>query len=320
MYKFATAFGVDIGRTGIRYGIVRYDGKVLYQRRLQYSRQRTREAVLRKLREGIRELIEVATRLEVNPLCIGLGTPGFVEIQSGKVLGAALHIRGWQDVPLGALVSSEIQLPAFVDNDATLQGYAEWLFGAAIDRENVLYVSLRSGIGAAIVVNRKLYRGNNNAAGEFGQMTINFKGKLNRLGTRGSLESYAGAGALVKHYNRLVKKHGHPDQVCKTAKPVFERFSQGEPLAREAVSKNAAFLGLGLANLVDIFSPGLIVLGGGMALGGEEYISMIRKEVDRHALKYCSDGLVIKTARLKDQAGFIGAAHYALERLDGKIP
>ena len=320
MYKFATAFGVDIGRTGIRYGIVRYDGKVLYQGHLQYSRQRTREAVLRKLRAGTRELIEVATRLKVNPLCIGLGTPGFVEIHTGKVLGAALHIRDWQDVPLGDIVSSEIQLPAFVDNDATLQGYAEWLFGAATDRENVLYVSLRSGIGAAIVVNGKLYRGNNNAAGEFGQMTINFKGKLNRLGTRGSLESYAGAGALVKHYNRLVRKHGLPDGICKTAKPVFEHFNRGEPLAREAVSENAALLGLGLANLVDIFSPELIVLGGGMAQGGEEYINMIRKEVDRHALKYCSDGLVIKTAKLKDQAGFIGAAHYALERLDGKIP
>ncbi|NOY37513.1 MAG: ROK family protein [Chlorobi bacterium] len=320
MYKYASAIGIDIGRTGIKYGIVRYDGMVLNHDRIQYNQRRNREAVLKKLITVVKEMLDYASDNKINPLSIGIGSPGFVDPQTGVILGAALHIRDWKDIPLGETISGRFGIPAFVDNDATLYGYAEWLFGAARNRENVLFVSLRSGIGGAIVVNGKLYRGNHNAAGEFGQMSINFRGARNKWGGRGTLESYAGAEALVKHYNRLVKKRGNGDLTVTTAKPVFDRFNQGERVAADAVRENAFFLGIGLGNLVNIFSPGLIVLGGGMALGGKQYISLIRESLVNHAMDNCVNDLKIITARLKEKAGFIGAAHYALERLDGKIP
>ena len=320
MYKYATAIGVDAGRTGINYGIVRQDGAVLWHNRIRYSKQRTKTAVLRKLFDVLDNVLAISAEQEINPLCVGIGTPGFVDLHAGYVRGMALHIRDWIDIPLAGMVQEKINLPVFVDNDATLYGYAEWMFGAARGQDNMIFISLRTGIGGAIIIHGKLYRGPNNTSGEFGQMTINFKGPRSKWGGRGPLEYYASSQALVDRYNRKIKKKGDPSKMVVSVIPVFDRFKAGEPEAVEVVKENARFVGIGLGNLVNIFAPSLIVIGGGMALAGEEYIGLIRKSVLENSLPACHEGLKILPAQLKYEAGFIGAGHFALSMLDGKVP
>ncbi len=320
MYKFATAIGIDVGRTDINYGIIRQDGAVMWRNRIRYSRQRNKTAVLRKLFDVVDDVLAYAAEHEINPLCIGIGTPGFVDLRSGFVRGAALLIRDWRDIPLARLVYEKTSMPVFVDNDATLYGYAEWMFGAARNVDDMIFIALRTGIGGAIVINRRLYRGANNASGEFGQMTINFQGPRSKWGGKGCLESYASAQALVERYNRRVKKEGKEEKMVSTTLPVFERFHAGEPAATETVKENARFVGIGLGNLVNIFAPRLIVVGGGMALAGEEYIHMIREATIENSISVCHEQLEVVPAELKHEAGFIGAGHFALAMLDGKVP
>ncbi len=320
MYKYATAIGIDVGRTGINYGIVRQDGEVLWRNRIRYSRQRNKTAVLRKLFDVVDDVLAYAAEQEINPLCIGIGTPGFIDLKSGFVRGAALLIRDWRDIPLAHLVYEKTALPVFVDNDATLYGYAEWMFGAARNVDDMIFIALRTGIGGAIVINRRLYRGANNASGEFGQMTINFSGPRSKWGGKGCLESYASSQALIERYNRRVKKEGEEEMTVTATLPVFERFHAGEPAAVEAVKENARFVGIGLGNLVNIFAPKLIVVGGGMALAGEEYIAMIREATLENSMSVCHEHLEVVAAELGHEAGFIGAGHFALAMLDGKTP
>ncbi|MCD6201256.1 MAG: ROK family protein [Bacteroidales bacterium] len=320
MYKFATAIGIEIGRTGINYGVVRQDGAVLWHNRIRYSRQRNKTAVLRKLFDVLDDVLAYTAEQEINPLCIGIGSPGFVDLNTGYVRGMALHIRDWLDIPLAAIVLEKTGFPVFVDNDANLQGYAEWMFGVARDVDDVIFITLRTGIGGAIIINKKLYRGNNNASGEFGQMTINFKGPGNIWGGRGSLESYASSKVLVEKYNKKIRKQGDTSRVVTSAIPVFERFKDGEPEAMAVVEENARFVGVGLGNLVNIFSPSLIVVGGGMSQAGDAYIELIRKATLENTIPFCQEGLKILPARLQYDAGFIGAGHFALSMLDGKIP
>ncbi len=320
MYKFATSIGIDLGRTGIRYGIVRQDGAVLWDNSIRYSRRRDKTAVLKKLYRVLEDVLDYAAGQGLNPLCLGIGTPGFVDLHTGYVRGVALHIRDWIDIPLADIIRERTGLPVFVDNDATLQGYGEWMFGAAREADDVIFITLRTGIGGAVIINRKLYRGHNNAAGEFGQMTVNFSGPRSKWGGRGSLESYASSRALVERYNRKVRKTGNGNRRVSSAFPVFERFKAGEPEAVEVVRENARYVGIGLGNLVNIFAPPLIVIGGGMALAGEEYINLIRKSVQENAIPPCREGLEIVPAQLKGEAGFIGAGHFALSMLDGRIP
>ena len=320
MYKFATAIGIDVGRTGINYGVVRQDGAVLWNNRIRYSRLKNKTSVLRKLFDVLDDVLAFTAEQGINPLCIGIGSPGFVDLDTGYVRGVALHIRDWIDIPLADLVRKKTGFPVFVDNDATLQGYAEWMFGAARGENDVIFITLRTGIGGAIIINRKLYRGRNNTSGEFGQMTINFSGIRSKWGGRGSLESYASSHALVDRYNRKMKKAGQEDRLVTSAIPVFERFKTKETEAIEIVEENARFVGIGLGNLVNIFSPALIVIGGGMALAGESYLNLIRKATYENSLPVCHEGLKILPALLKYEAGFIGAGHFALAMLDGKIP
>ncbi len=322
MYKYATAIGIDIGRTGINYGIVRQDGAVLWQNRIRFSRQRNKTAVLRKLFDVIDDALAFTSEQGINPLCMGIGSPGIVDYTRGYILGAALHIRDWKNIPLAEIVHEKIGLPVFVDNDATLYGYAEWMFGAAREVDDVIFISLRTGIGGAIIINRKLHRGKNNASGEFGQMTINYKGPRSKWGGRGCLENYASSQVLADHYNRKIRKiyPGEEQKIITSVIPVFERFKSGDPVAVEVVQENARFVGIGLGNLVNIFAPGLIIVGGEMALAGEDYLRLIRQSVIENSMPACHQELKILPAQLKHEAGFIGAGHFALARLDGKTP
>ncbi len=320
MYKYATAIGIDIGRTGINYGIVRQDGAVLWRNRIRYSRQRNKTAVLRKLFDVLDDVTAYADEQGINPLCVGIGSPGFVDMRRGYVRGSALLIRDWKDIPLAGIVHEKVGVPVFVDNDATLYGLAEWMFGAARGVDDMLFIALRTGIGGAIIINRRLYRGENNAAGEFGQMTINFSGPRSKWGGKGCLESYASSQALVDRYNRRVKRAGYPGRMVTTALPVFERFHAGEKEAVESVQENARYVGIGLGNLVNIFAPRLIVVGGGMAQAGEPYLTLIREAVLTNSMEVCHEHLEVVAARLKQEAGFIGAGHFALSMLDGKVP
>ena len=321
MYKFATAIGIDIGRTMIRTALVRYDGEVLESFNYPYSQLPDRKLLLEYVINAIRSTRNKSADFKVNPLCVGIAAKGFIDYRKGRVIGPDQGIEGWTDVPLSEIVSKEIGLPTYVGNDANLMAIAETSFGIAKGNKNSLFVALRSGIGGALIIDGKLHRGINNSAGEIGQMSINIGGPESKTGVKGSFEYYASSYALVRRYLELADKDKNSNMnsiMGLRAKDVFELSYKGDKSALEAVSENAAYVGVGLANLVSIFAPDMIILGGGMALAKESYLDSIRKSVRDNTLEYCSKDLRIERASLGYLASLMGSSLFALTRLDGK--
>ncbi|MBS0010724.1 MAG: ROK family protein [Bacteroidales bacterium] len=321
MYEYATAIGIDIGRTMIRTAIVRHGGKIICDFSHRYDRLADRDMLISLIIKALARIRAECGAYKVNPLCVGIAAKGFVDYRKGIIYGPDQGIKGWTDVPLAEMVSREVGLPVFIDNDAKLMAIAEYYYGAARDHNNIVFVALRSGIGGAIIIDGKLYRGNNNAGGEIGQMSIDIFGQYSDKGIRGSFEYFASSVALVRNYLVLSGQLNNGalninDKMG--ARDVFEMSYKGDKHAVKAVRDNAACVGVGLANLISIFSPDIIVLGGGMAMAGDEYINMITESAISNSLGYCRKNVKIVRAKLGFHASLQGAGIYALTRLDGK--
>ncbi len=322
MYKFATSIGLDIGRSMIRTALVRYDNMLIDSLNFPYDKRLTKEILLDNILEAISVTREKAKNHKVNPICIGIAAKGFIDFNKGVVIGPDHGIDGWTDVPLSRLITKASGLPTYVDNDANLMGIAELACGAGKGFSNIIYVALRSGIGGAIVIDGKLYRGGNNAGGEIGQISIDLNGPVSRTGIRGSLEYFASSDALVRRYRSLCEKGVNSANKKNTndlrARDIFNLYYKGDVNATQAVSENASYVGAGLANLISIFSPQIIILGGGMSLARDSYIDQIRLKSYENSLEQCHKDVKIVRASLGNSASLHGASIFALTRIDGK--
>jgi glucokinase len=195
---------------------------------------------------------------------------------------------------------------------------AEHRFGVAKDFDNVIFVALRTGIGGGIIINGMLYRGINNAGGEIGQMIINYDDGLSDKGIRGSFEHLASASALVRRYTELAGIPHNHNEKAPGCKEIFELSYKKNRFALKAVTENAKLVGIGLANLITIFAPEIIVIGGGMAEAAGSYLKMIRKSAFANSLENCRSEVRIERALLGSKAALTGAAYYSLSRLAGK--
>jgi len=321
MYKNATSVGIDIGRTQIKAALMRYDGELLDNFTYPLEEKLDRDTLLDSIIKSIEQTRRHAGRNKVNPLCVGISAKGFIDFREGIVIGPDHNIEGWNNVPLSKIISGATGLPCFIDNDANLMAIAEYYFGIASGYSNIVFVALRSGIGGAIIIDGKLYRGANNAAGEIGQMTIDMNAPAVTRGIRGSFENSASSDALVERYLNLSgltdDKTGNKKQLIR-AKDVFDLSYNGDSNAATAVNENAVIVGYGLANLISIFSPEIIVLGGGMAQARDEYINLIRANTFSYSIEYCRRDVRIERAALGNNSSLKGAAYFALTRLDGK--
>jgi glucokinase len=317
MYSNATAIGADIARNSLRIAVIKIEGEVLYEASYPIGLKYTRDYLLSKLIEAVQETRQKIAGQGINPITIGVSAKGFVDHQSGIVLGPDQGIEGWINVPVARILNRETGLPVFVGNDANLMTIAEQRYGVAKGYKNVVFVALRSGIGGGIIINGNLYRGVNNAGGEIGQMIINFAGGVSDIGIRGSFEHFASASALVRRYEEE-KGTGHDEENNITAKDVFELSYKNDPVAEKVVSENANLVGIGVANLITIFAPQIIVLGGGMTGARDNYLQMIRKSAFANSLENCRAEVKIERAHLGSKAALIGAAYYSLTRLAGK--
>jgi glucokinase len=317
LYPHATAIGADLGRFAVRTAIVRYDGVIMQRHTFPVEQLLTRKNIISALQAALRRTREAATAKGINPLAAGISVPGYIDHDNGIVLGPDHGIRGWKNVPLASMMSSALGIPAYAGNDANLMTVAEHRYGRARGYRHVVFIALRTGIGGGIIIDGRLYRGVNNSGGEVGMMIIDADAAGEEKPGKGTLEEYASGEALVRSY--LAAGGADNSSTGRVrAKDIFEMSRAGNIIARQVVSANARYIGIGLANISSIFAPEIIVLGGGMALAGKEYIDLIRKNTALHCLPWSSKGMKIETALLGDDAAVAGAACYALERLDGR--
>ena len=296
------AIGIDLGGTFVKYALISELGEILFDGKLPVGGKATREDTLETIHNSIKNVIDEAQNKGLKLKGIGIGTPGIV--YNGVVLGGADNIDRWENIDLGTIYSEKFKMPVFVDNDANVMGLGETSFGAAKDCTDVIFITVGTGIGGAMVINGKLYGGYSNRGGELGHVIIQHDGIACSCGGRGCLEAYASTDALIQQY---AEKSGK-DIADIDGYYIVQRFKDNEPEAVECLKIHTDYLGHGIAGFINTFAPQKVVIGGGISEAGQFYIDMISESAFRYAMPDCSTNTEIVAATLGNNAGCMGAA------------
>ncbi len=321
--------GVDLGGTSINVGVVPLSGgTVLGMRSLPTEPERGAKAVVdrmtRMIGDAVKDARREATLSEDDVLGIGLGSPGPLDRETGTVLDTPN--LGWRNFPLRDLVSNETGMEAELDNDANAAALGEYWQGAGRDEEALLAVTLGTGIGGGIVLDGKVHHGVSDVAGEIGHMTIDSTGRKCGCGNYGCLEAYASGPAIAERAVEGLESGASsllPEMVDGelgeiTAEVVYEGIVAGDVYAKDVMRETAKLLGTGVANLINILNPGVVVVSGGVTRAGDHLFEPLRAEVRRRAFREASDPCRIVGSELGDMAGVVGAAAvFKVERLGG---
>jgi glucokinase len=314
--------GIDIGGTNLVVGSVAEDGSALHALDSEPTHAEAGQTdVLDRLITLAQRTIE-RTRQEVRGadiIGIGVGAPGPLDTKRGIVL--LTPNLGWVNLPLRQIIHERLGLPAALDNDANCAVLGEWWMGAARGTRNAIGITIGTGIGGGIIVDGKLYHGASDCAGEIGHTTIDTEGRRCKCGNYGCLEAYAsGPNIALRAVEEL--KAGAVSRLADyvggdlrqvTAQTVYQAAHDGDQLALEVVNDTAKFLGVGIANLLNVFNPEVVVVCGGVTLAGDRLFDPLRREVARRAFKPAVSVCRIIPCELSGTAGVYGAAKVYLE-------
>ncbi|MDP2337043.1 MAG: ROK family protein [Bacteroidota bacterium] len=296
------AAGIDLGGTFVKFALVSENGEILFDDKLSIGGKALREDILDTVSKAIRLVIQKAGESNIEVIGIGLGSPGIVD--GGIVHGGAENLNRWENINLSALYSSEFGLPVLVDNDANVMGLGEAVYGAAKGCTDVIFLTVGTGIGGAIIMNGQLYGGYKNRGTEMGHVTIDHKGIACNCGGRGCLEAYASTNALIGQY---AKRSGmNPDEI--NGHYIVGKFLEGETAAVECMQEHTDYLGHAIAGFMNTFAPQKVIIGGGISEAGQFYIDMIKKSAFSYSMPDCSKFTDIVGATLGNSAGCLGAA------------
>lgn len=282
--------GVDLGGTKIATGLATKSGKIIKETEILTEAQDGPKEVLNRIKESI---YAVAGKKIKQVAKIGVGAPGTVNYKEGSVLYPP-NLPGWKEVNLRDLIKKEFNAPVYVDNDANCAALAEAKYGAGQEIKDFVYVTISTGIGGGIIINKKIYRGAIGAAGEVGHMFITKDGKKCSCGQYGHFEGLAAGGAINRHYGV-------------TALEVTEAAKKHKRWAFKIINEVADTIGLGFANIVNILNPELIVVGGGLSNMGEILLQPIRFALKKYALPLPYKSVKIVRAKLGTKSGLRGA-------------
>ena len=311
--------GVDLGGTTVNVGVVPFDGgPVLGMRSVPTEADKGPKFVVDRIVDLIRDAMRAAQNeagiAEDAFVGIGLGSPGPLDRRTGTVIDTPN--LGWRNFPLRDLISNAVGLEAELDNDANAATLGEWWQGAGQGVSTLVGVTLGTGIGGGIVLDGKVFHGISDVAGEVGHMTIDSTGRRCKCGNYGCLEAYASGPAIAA---RAVEglQSGEPSLLPSmvrgelariTAETVYEAIVAGDDYAKEVMRDTAKFLGTGIANLINILNPGMVVISGGVTRAGDRLLEPLKKEVRRRAFSHASENCQIVTSSLGSMVGVIGAA------------
>jgi len=306
--------GIDIGGTKVLAGVVSGQGHVL-----ALERRPTQGHDVRKVEDTIVELVgELGDRYDV--AAVGIGAAGFVDVTRTVVMFSP-HLD-WRREPLRARVAERLRVPVVVDNDANTMALAECRFGAGRTHRFVLCITLGTGIGGALVLDNRVYRGANGMAGEFGHIQVVPDGHRCECGNRGCWEQYASGNALVRDARELVRSTSPMAQHLRSlvggdagaldGPDITQAARDGDPLSVELIADVGRWLGVGLAGMTAAFDPGCIVVGGGVSAAGDLLLGPTRQAFSRTLTgRGHREEPVIAQAELGPDAGVIGAADMA---------
>ncbi len=288
----AQVIGIDLGGTAIKLGRFAPDGTCLLSLSVPTPQPATPESVVAAMVEAIAQVDP-----EQKAFAIGVGTPGPTDV-AGRIAKVAINLKGWHDVPLADWLEAKTGKSTILANDANCAGLGEAWLGAGRRFQNLILLTLGTGVGGAIILDGKLFVGHQAAGGELGLITLNPDGPMCNSGNQGSLEQYVSVTAIRRRTGK------EPDQLGMLAQI-------GDAYALQFWQEYGRDLGIGLTSLVYVLTPEAIIIGGGVSASAEFFLPSVKAEIEQRVLHTSRMGLQILSAELGNSAGMVGAAKLA---------
>src|SRR5882724_4495817 len=318
--------GVDLGTFFVRIVITDIGGEVIYSTELESGMGAGREEILRRTFSAVRDAIASAP-IDGRPfLGIGLGHSGVIDSQRGVVLSFPRpgQTEQWKNVPLQKMFEDEFGVPALLEDSVRTIAMSEAQYGAGTELEDYIYVYVGMGVGSAIFINGKLYRGSGGSAGEFGHITVAEDGPLCCCGNTGCLEAVASSAAIIENVKTAIKM-GVATKVSEMAEGKLDRISiemiaeardQNDSLAFRVMSQAASHIGAACADLVNLLNPSAIVFGGGLFRGKADFfLDHLRRTIRQRSLEKLANEVTLIASALDTNAGARAAAHLIAGKL-----
>jgi len=315
--------GVDLGGSKILSAAVNARGEIRSRDLSITPAAKGPEAVIQAMLASIERAIGQAgiTKAQLEAICIG--APGLSNPETGIVFTSS-NLPGWKNVPLREIIEDKMGAKTLLINDANAAALGEMYFGAARGARNFIYITVSTGIGGGIVIDGEVYAGDRGTAGEIGHMTIDTNGSKCNCGNTGCWETLASGTALAREARKRIKSGaetaileyagGDIDKV--NAEAVYRASQQGDALARELIARTGYYLGVGLTNLINIFNPELIIIGGGLSRIGDMLLEPAYKVAEERSYRAAFDSVRFARPALGGDSGVIGAAAYAYRKME----
>lgn len=297
--------GIDLGGTSMKMGIVDAKGKVLAE--IEHPTPSVPTEAINQMVQYSRELAAKTSTSWEQIGGIGIGLPGFLDISKGVILD--LTNLNWKNIPIKALLEEKLQKPVQIDNDANVAALGEAWCGAGQDVQDLICVTLGTGVGGGVIVGGRLTYGLNGFAGEIGHFQIDPNGDRCNCGQIGCLETIASATGIVKRAEKKIAQ-GMPSMLPKhpTAYEIFQAAAQQDQVGCSVLQDAVSALAFVFAQLSVILNPACFVVGGGLSKAGDALFVPLRVAYQKQVMPHVSKGVKIIPATLGNQAGFIGAA------------
>ncbi|HOS74214.1 MAG TPA: ROK family protein [Verrucomicrobiota bacterium] len=308
--------GVDLGGTKILSGVFRNSLECVGTAKLSTKSQRGVRAVIERVARCVREALDEADLPLKQVAGVGVGAPGAVNFAEGRVIFAP-NMEGWKDVPLKKRLEKQLGLPVFIENDCNIAALGVHVAELKAKPRSLIGIFVGTGIGGGLIINGNLYAGFNHTAGEIGHMVLDVNGPKCGCGNKGCFEALASRTAIFQQIKAGVKDGAktlltdmlgdHLDDL--RSGDLRKAIRRGDKFVAQIVEDAAEYIGIGVANLVNLFSPEVVVLGGGvMEALADEMMSIIVKTARDYAMPGTMKGVEIIASKLGDAAGITGAA------------
>lgn len=294
---------IDIGGTDIKYGLVDLEGQIL-----NFSLLKTESA------GGIKELLEkidgiIENTITNNIIGVAISATGQIDGDKGMVIGGIDITPGWVGTNLVEIIQTKYNIPTIIENDVNCAALGEMWKGAAINTDNFICLTIGTGIGGGIILNKELFKGSKNIAGEFGHMQIVKNGKDCKCGNKGCYQEYASTSSLLK----LVKeKTGN----VLNGVEFFNEINNNNDSYKKILYEWSDYFTDGLSNLIHIFNPSLIIIGGGISNQGDYLLEIFNNSLKQKVSKNYLEFLDIKVAKTGNYAGMLGASYLLMNKIN----
>ena len=304
--------GVDLGGTNIKCGLVSKNGNIIIKEEIRSNAGKGPDAVVKQILKGIK-LVMKENRDKV--IGVGIGSPGVVIHKSGSVENPP-NFPGWKKVSLAKLITKEIQKEVHLENDANAAAIGELIFGAGKSLRNFIMVTLGTGVGGGLIIDGKIYHGENGAAGEIGHVSIDGNGPKCNCGSFGCIEAYVGNQYLINRVkgelqikrNSLIHNLLAVKGTELSPKLIHEAAQLGDPYAKSVIKEVGSNIGIALASIVNLLDVTNVVIGGGVSGFGIPMFNATSKMLKERVLTSLKSKVKVVPAKLKNEAGILGAS------------